>query len=227
MRMLAAFAFLAACAFASTANAQNPEPFAPEIQFFSVEDEIYPPPACATLFVGSSSIRFWTKLGEAFPGVRTIRRGFGGSTITDVNFYFDRIVAPYKPKRIVFYAGENDINAGKPPEAVATDFQEFMARKAAVLGETPVYFISIKPSLARQADFDAQTRANALISALADERDDLVFVDVASLMMKNGAAKPIFISDGLHMNHAGYEIWRRAITLALKKERASRAPHCK
>lgn len=227
MRMLAAFAFLAACAFASTANAQNPEPFAPEIQFFSVEDEIYPPPACATLFVGSSSIRYWTKLGEAFPGVRTIRRGYGGSTVADANFYFDRIVARYKPKRIVFYAGENDINAGRPPETVAADFEEFMARKSAVLGETPVYFISIKPSLARRGDLDAQRRANALITTLADGRDDLVFVDVASPMMENGAPKPIFISDNLHMNHAGYEIWRRAIAHALKKEKASRAPHCR
>ena len=227
MKTLAAFALFAVCAFASTAMAQNPEPFASEVHFFGVEDEIYPPPACATLFVGSSSIRYWTKLGEAFPGVRTIRRGYGGSTVADANFYFDRIVAPYKPKQIVFYAGENDINAGKPPESVAADFEEFMARKDAVLGETPVYFISIKPSLARRADLDAQKRANALISALADRRDDLVFIDVASPMMENGAPKPIFISDGLHMNHAGYEIWRRAITLALKKERASRAPHCK
>ncbi len=38
----------------------------------------------------------------------------GGSTIADVDENFDRIVAPYLPKAIFFYAGENDLSSGKP-----------------------------------------------------------------------------------------------------------------
>lgn len=202
-------------------------PFADEIHNFSVDDEIYTPPPCAVLFVGSSSIRFWTKIESDFPKLRIIRRGYGGSTIADANFYFERIVSRYLPEKIVFYAGENDINGGATPEAVFSEFQRFMELKTRALGATPVYFVSIKPSKARTNDFAAQTAANALVSACAESRADLVFVNVASPMMENGAPKNIFISDNLHINAQGYAIWKKEIGRALRKADASKSPNCR
>lgn len=203
------------------------EPFASEIHLFDIEDEIYPPTACRTLFVGSSSIRFWSRLAEAFPDRKTVRRGFGGATIADVTYYFDRLVLPHRPAAIVFYAGENDINAGRSPELVLAAFVQFMDRKSAALGDTPVYFVAIKPSFARADDFPAQSRANELIAAYARERADLAFIDVVAGMMEAGRPKDIYIRDGLHMNEAGYGIWRKVIGRSLKKEKTSRAPQCK
>lgn len=211
---------------ARAAQDQSQPRFAEEISVFGVEDEIYPPAPCATLFLGSSSIRFWFRLAQDFPKREIIRRGFGGSTIADANYYFDRIVAPYHPRAIVFYAGENDINAGESPEGVLDDLETFLAKKTAALGDTPVYFISIKPSKARLDDLPKQTEANRLIAALAARRADLVYVDVASAMLENGAPKDIFISDNLHMNHTGYAIWRNIIGKALRDAPASKAPNC-
>ena len=65
-------------------------------------------PSDAVLFVGSSSIRLWPTR-ECFGDFEVINRGFGGSQISDVNYFADRIVLPYQPKVIVFYAGDNDI----------------------------------------------------------------------------------------------------------------------
>lgn len=225
--LLAAIFLFAGLGGARAQEASPPEPFASEIHLFDIEDEIYPPTACQTLFVGSSSIRFWSRLAEAFPDRKTVRRGFGGATIEDVIFYFERLVLRHQPAAIIFYAGENDINAGRSPEAVRTAFGQFMERKSAALGETPVYFVAIKPSFARKDDFTAQSLANALIEGDARERADLVFIDVVADMMEDGGPKEIFIRDGLHMNEAGYEIWRKAIGRALKKEKTSRAPQCK
>ena len=69
------------------------------------------------MFLGSSSIRFWDLErwfpASRFPGLRATNRGFGGSQIADSLHYLDRIVWPHRPSTIVFYAGDNDIAAGK------------------------------------------------------------------------------------------------------------------
>ena len=52
-----------------------------------------PPPTNAILFVGSSSIRVWPNLAATFPNHPVLNRGFGGSQMSEVLFYFDRVVA--------------------------------------------------------------------------------------------------------------------------------------
>jgi lysophospholipase L1-like esterase len=121
--------------------------------------------------------------------------------------YFDILLTRHQPKEIVFYAGENDLNAGNSPSAVAARFAAFMALKTERLGDAPVYFVSIKPSYARLKERAAQITANGLIKSMADSRDDLIYIDVASPMMNGETPKPIFISDQLHMTLDGYKIW--------------------
>ncbi|HEX7631381.1 MAG TPA: hypothetical protein VF388_04550, partial [Lacunisphaera sp.] len=87
----------------------TPDKWAADIDKFTAADAAHPPAHHAVVFVGSSSIRFWTTLAEDFPGVPTINRGFGGSEMADSAFYADRIVIPYQPRLVVVYAGENDI----------------------------------------------------------------------------------------------------------------------
>ena len=53
-------------------------PFASEIYNFFVQDELFQPTTCRTVFTGSSSIRFWLTLDEDFPELAPLNRGFGG-----------------------------------------------------------------------------------------------------------------------------------------------------
>jgi lysophospholipase L1-like esterase len=168
------------------------------------------------LFVGSSSFVKWKDtLAADMAPIPVINRGFGGSHIAYVNRWFDDIVAPYKPRSIVFYAGENDIDAGKPVDRVVADFDEFMARKTQALGNTPVYFISLKPSKLRFAQLPLQARVNEAIRERAARRADLHYLDVVAAMLDNGRPKEIFGPDGLHMNRDGYVIWTRIVHAAL------------
>src|SRR5207237_7468800 len=96
----------------------------PEIAAFEDQDRRTPPPAHPIVFVGSSTIRFW-KVNEAFPGLPVLNRGFGGSQIDDVNFYFDRVVARYQPSMIVCYSGDNDLNAGTSVARLVHDTRQF------------------------------------------------------------------------------------------------------
>ncbi|MEO6361543.1 MAG: GDSL-type esterase/lipase family protein, partial [Sphingomicrobium sp.] len=167
--------WLAGSIAAGAAAQPNPSPFASEIAAFAQADQANPPKPCALLFVGSSSIRLWQSLAADMAPYRVINRGFGGSTIADVNLHFDRAVAPYRPKAIFFYAGENDLNGGKSPVEVRADFDRFLQRKARTLGATPVYFISLKPSKARFAQMGKQAQVNAAVRVLAKRRADLHF----------------------------------------------------
>jgi len=198
------------------AEAATGRPFAAQIAAFVAEDRATPPAPCQVLFVGSSSIVKWrdTLVADMAP-MPVVNRGFGGSQIADVNAWFDTVVAPYQPSAIVFYAGENDIDAGKSAEQVVADFDAFMARKTATLGRTPVYFISLKPSKLRFAQFARQTAVNDAVRAELRTRADLHYIDVVPAMLDSGKPKDIFGLDGLHMNAAGYAIWTRIVRAAL------------
>ncbi len=187
-----------------------------EVQAFVDADRLAPPAPCQVLFVGSSSFVKWKEtLAADMAPLPVINRGFGGSHIEYVNRWFDSIVVPYRPRAIVFYAGENDIDAGKSVSRVVADFDEFMRRKTKALAATPVYFISLKPSKLRFAELPLQTRVNDAIRQRAGRRSDLYYIDVVGPMLEDGKPKEIFGPDGLHMNREGYEIWTRVVRGAL------------
>lgn len=224
---LACFVALAAPAIAQpAATPAGPERFAPEIAAFAAADRAHMPAPCGFLFVGSSSIRFWKTLGADMAPMPAVNRGFGGSTIADVDYYFDRVVAPYRPRAIVFYAGENDLDAGAAPGAVTADFARFMDLKTKALGPAPVYFISLKPSKLRWAQRDAQAQVNAQIQAMAALRHDLHYVDVAPAMLTGGVPKDIYVADGLHMTPEGYRLWTAVVRPVVQAE-AKRPTSCK
>lgn len=180
---------------------------------FAAEDAAHPPPRGAVLFVGSSSIRLWKTLAGDFPGVPVINRGFGGSEIRDSTWYADRIVVPYKPRLIVLYAGDNDLASGRSPQQLHDDFLAFVRRVRRDLPSAPIVFVSCKPSPSRAQLLDAQREANALIRAEAAKQKRVAFVDVFAPMLDAGGRPraELFIEDRLHMNAAGYAIWRDAI----------------
>ena len=223
--LLAAFS-LAACTSAGAVSDPSPAiaaelpadaPFRDEILRFAELDREAPPPECAVLFVGSSSIRLWSTLKEDLAPLPVLNRGFGGSTIAQSNMYFDRIVAPYRPRAIVLYAGENDLDNGQSPDAVAAEFRRFLEMKRARLGKTPVFYISAKPSKQRFGQFARQSELNAAIRRLAASSTDLTFIDVVTPMLRNGQPQDLYVEDGLHMNASGYAIWRGLVRDALAK----------
>jgi lysophospholipase L1-like esterase len=184
-----------------------------EIQKFEAADRTNMPPKGGILFVGSSSIRLWTNLVESFPKKKIIQRGFGGSTMADALHFADRIILPYEPKKIFVYEGDNDLAAGKEPKVVAAEFRQLVEKIHAKLPKTEVWFISVKPSPSR-AKLEANARAlNAEIEWWANGQKRVGVIDVWTPMMgPDGKPRPdIFVADNLHMNGAGYEIWKKVI----------------
>jgi lysophospholipase L1-like esterase len=190
----------------------KPAPFASEIAAFEKWDRQNAVPKDAILFVGSSSIRLW-QTAEAFPDLPVINRGFGGSVIAHVNRYADRIVVKYKPRVIVFYAGDNDIASGKSPQRVFDDFKQFVDLVSPKLPKTHIIFLSIKPSPSRAKFWPKVQQANALIKDFIKTNPQLEYIDIATPMLANdGKPRPeLFLDDALHLNATGYEVWNKIL----------------
>ena len=223
-----AMVLVAEAATAQTPSAESdPARFADQIAAFAEEDKAALRPACQIVFTGSSSIRRWDSLSRDLAPLPVLNRGFGGSRIADVNHFFDQVVGRYAPAAVVFYAGENDLAAGKDPAGIVADFEQFMALKAKALGQTPVYFVSLKPSKLRWSHFAAQSWINDRIRELADQRADLEYLDVAQPMLDGGRPKAIFVEDDLHMTPEGYVIWTGVVKPALERDAARLAADCR
>ena len=193
-------------------------PFESEIKAFEASDKTNPPPQGAILFIGSSSIRLWKTLAKDFPQHQVINRGFGGSQIIDSVNYAERIVVPYAPKQIIFYAGGNDINAGKDPEQVFSDFKAFVEKVERALPHTSIAYISIAPNPARWAQVEKVRATNKLIEDYTRKDSRLTFINAFPKMLgEDGQPRPeIFGPDRLHMNAKGYELWTSIVGSYLK-----------
>lgn len=183
----------------------------PEIKAFEKHDLADPPPTNAILFLGSSSIRKWTTLTQDIPGKQIINRGFGGSHIADSTALADRIVFPYKPRLIVFYAGDNDLAAGESVDHVVADYRAFVGTVHERLPETRIAYISIKPCPLRWRLVDKVRAVNQQIAAMKDDKLD--FIDVYSAMIGPDGKPPkdLFLADGLHPSAKCYQLWASLI----------------
>lgn len=203
-------------------DASKAPPFDAEIRAFEAADAKSMPAPGGVLFVGSSSIKNWKNTADDFPGLPVINRGFGGSQIRHSTMYADRIVIPYKPKTVVFYAGDNDIAAGRKPEQVLGDFKAFVEKVQATLPDTRIHFISIKPSIKRWKLVDQMREANKLVKAYADASGGKVgYIDVFTSMLGSDGQprRELLGPDDLHMTRAGYELWRDIISPVLRAEK--------
>ena len=169
------------------------------------------------LFIGSSSIRKW-KTAEYFNYKSSIiNRGFGGSHISDINYYFNTIVLKYKPKIIVFYAGDNDIAGKKAPEQVLDDYVEFVGLVRKNIKQARIIYIPIKPSPSRWSLWGDMAETNKLIKMFIDSDDQQIYLDTATPMLNN-RGKPsghLFVSDSLHLSEEGYVLWSEILKPAL------------
>lgn len=201
-------------------QAQDKPRFWDDVQTIKHYDQMYAPPANPILFVGSSSIRKWEDAERTFAKYEVINRGIGGAMVNDITFYLNDIVFRYHPREVVLYVGENDIPDGATADTVLERTKKLIAGIREQLPETPITYISIKPSPSRDKYRQTVQDANSLIKEYLKTQNKITWVDVFTPMLtKDGHSRPeIFQSDMLHLNKDGYKIWKKLIQPTLIKQ---------
>ncbi|MFN7120862.1 MAG: GDSL-type esterase/lipase family protein [Hydrogenophaga sp.] len=215
--LLLAAALLPASLLAQTLPAE--QRWKKELDAFAAADRQQMPPPGGVLFVGSSSIRFWTGLETAFADQPVvIKRGFGGSRLSESADLVHRLVLPYQPRLVVLYAGENDIHEGVSPQDLLAHFKRFVQQVQGALPATRVAYMAIKPSPSRLAFMVTMREANLLIQTHVLQQDNLDYIDVHTAMLDNdGRPRPeLFVRDQLHLSAEGYGLWRQIVSAHLR-----------
>jgi len=196
----------------------NLDRFEGAVQNFEQLDKQKPISPGGTVFIGSSTFTKWTGLEKQFSEFRAINRGFGGSTIPEVDHYLDRVLFKYKPANVVLYAGTNDIADGRSGRQVFDEFVQFVRDVKEHLPNVEIYVISMSVAPSRisyEKEFDT---GNGLIRHYVMTNAHLHYIDVTPVMHRtDGKLKEnLFGIDRLHMNSRGYALWVPVIQKALR-----------
>lgn len=201
-------------------NAQDKPAFWNDIQHFKEINKENPPVKNAILLVGSSSFTMWKDVDDYFTGKEIINRGFGGSSLYDLNLYSDELLKPYSPKQIIIYCGENDFAGSEKLSArqVFNRYKHFYAEIRKFYPSIQVDYVSIKLSPSREKLWPQFIATNSLIKKFMNKKKNADYIDITKGMKdENGRTrKDLFLDDMLHMKPAGYEIWAKEMTPYLK-----------
>lgn len=181
--------------------------------------EIYP--GNAILFAGSSSIRLWAELARDMAPYPVIQRGYGGAKLSDLAIYAERIVYPHACRAIVLFIA-NDITGNeddKSPEEVARLYRCLLKTIRKKYPDTPVFWIEITPTPLRWNVWPLIAEANCLIEDFSGSSENTYYIrtDFAFLNTFLQPREELFMPDRLHLNEAGYTVWREIIRKELDR----------
>ncbi|MCL2119361.1 MAG: GDSL-type esterase/lipase family protein [Planctomycetaceae bacterium] len=179
----------------------------------------HPLPENCSMFVGSSTWRWWgDQLEKDFAEFHAVNRGFGGSTVPDVLHVMHRIITPHKPARVVFFCGGNDIAGGARAEKTFENLKTFLLRLWDASPDTEVFFVSNTRAPVREQFHEETIKYNNLVRDLADQMTRLHYIDTFTTLAGDDgkAQEKYFLQDRLHLNRDGQERWIPVITQALR-----------
>lgn len=188
---------------------RDPKRYEKDIQVFRDFDARNALPKNPALFVGSSTIVKW-KTADAFPGFSVINRGFGGSVIGDVQYYYKDVIGKYHPSAILFYC-DNDVTGGDSGDDAFSKAMAVYRQVRLDFPKVPFVFLSMKhapnSAFANPGEPQAIDRFNALAKAQAKKDSGFKYFDMdAPVLDANGKMQPDLFLDGEHFNDKGYAL---------------------
>ena len=199
---------------AQAAAYPDPKLWEGTISGFLLEDEIIGERPGAIVATGSSSMLFWDhRIREDLAPLSVISRGFGGSNMNDLLHFLDYVVLKHKPRAVMIYEGDNDVAQQVPVENILATFKQAMEKIHAQDEAIRIYLLAVKPSISRAAMWPTMREVNAGLQEIAAGNEKIAFIDVATPMFNpDGSIRDdLFVADELHMNQAGYDIWRNTV----------------
>ncbi len=168
----------------------------------------------AIIFLGDSQTEQceWREL--LGPELPILNRGIVGDHVDGVAGRLDEVLR-HHPTQIFLLVGVNDLLFGKPLANIESRYREIVEKIIGRLPATQLILESILPvnnAVKNVGVQNAQIRAlNTRIARIAQDHA-LPFVDVhSSLADTSGNLSPLYTEDGIHLNGAGYLVWKTQI----------------
>lgn len=171
------------------------------------------------MLYGSSFFEHWgynrakQQLSDASNGkLKVMNHGFGGASVDELLYYYDRMVRSYKTKTILLRCGVNDIFQGlnaketwflteRLIEWIKTDYPEM---KIGLIGIFDV-------RRATEEQYEECVKYNELLKIYAEQEENVFYIDLNSFFyddVKNIGSRQkfrnVFLEDGLHLTDAAY-----------------------
>lgn len=131
-----------------------------------------------------------------------INRGIGNSQIDDISTYLSLSFLSVDPSKILLYAGDNDIAAGKSLEQTITEYKDLIQVLRNKYPESDIHILAVKPSPKRFDKWNNFIRLNQFLQNYASVTPKLYFHPQD---WQQFFAKPIleFEKDGIHLSEPG------------------------
>jgi lysophospholipase L1-like esterase len=155
----------------------------------------------------------WSKL---FPSSPVENRGIGGDTTLGVLNRLNQITAS-NPTEIFLMIGTNDLCFGRSIPEITSNYRLILTRFQTELPNTRIYIQSVLPfndTLFPSRSLRTNKNINELnrqIKKLAKEYN-YTYIDLTPAFTASDGRLPVkYTKDGLHLNDAGYWVWRKQI----------------
>ena len=160
------------------------------------------------VFVGDSLTEGFPVV-EMFPKQKVKNCGIRGDTSKDVLARITSI-AEVKPRKIFLDVGINDILRNIPLDTLFINYKHVVQIIKSNSPNTQIFVQSLLPVGEKYQSFRPEIWAfNETLKNFCHS-DSITFINLFPLFYNNGL-DPYYSSDSLHLNNAGYEVWRNAI----------------
>jgi lysophospholipase L1-like esterase len=173
----------------------------------------------SVVFLGDSITEFceWDEL----LGIPVINRGISGDTTADVLSRLDA-VSIIQPTSVFLMVGINDAADRVRVAAAAHNYREIIQHIRVSSPKTIIYVQSVLPVYSpmadqllghgRGAEINQWVRAmNEQIRDLADNKS-VIFLDLRDDLSPRGELDSRYSADGVHLNGAGYGVWKNKVS---------------
>ena len=182
------------------------------------------------LFYGDSAFTRWKTMEQDIrrkdgsPAV--VNHGFGTSTAEELLYYYDRLVKPWKPRALVINVFSNDRDVAYTPDEIMTLLARLLEWARKDFPGIKFYLCEVRPlalGIKERAVWHMQWHRhqldfNKLAAQYCAEHDDcklvsyinhpLFFDDPENIGDYYKIRTDTFISDQVHLNEKGYELFK-------------------
>jgi len=161
------------------------------------------------LIIGSSTLRYMNQSRYLNCGM-WLNRGIGNAEIPTLRRYLFFSPLSIYPKRILVYAGENDISHGTSPERTAENYIQFLSLLREKYQESELHVMAIKPSPTRKKHWNDFYRVNKIMETHILGMENAFFhpTDWAETFFSSSLS---FTEDGIHLSDEGYIVFVKGI----------------